>query len=148
MLFAVLSKFYLQHHRTGAVNLKKVIKVLYLNQESRQCFLYFGIPYVYFTYSYLGPILLSVILELHKNAICCSEQILFATSQNRSCKLKEGNKSFVREPRESTVFLVFRHSCVLCTFHVFVDYGVCYMSSSVLTIACLLVGSVVVLFTP
>ena len=23
----------------------------------RQCFVYFGIPYVYFTYSYLGPFL-------------------------------------------------------------------------------------------
>ena len=43
--------------RVENLNLKKVIKVSYLNQESRQCFVYFGIPYVYFTYSYLGPIL-------------------------------------------------------------------------------------------
>ncbi len=35
------------------LKVKKVIKVSYLNKESRQCF---RVPYVYFTYSYLGPI--------------------------------------------------------------------------------------------
>ena len=40
------------------LKVKKVIKVSYLNKESRQCF---GIPYVYFTYSYLDHILVAML---------------------------------------------------------------------------------------
>ena len=38
--------------RVENLKVKKVIKVSYLNQERRQCFAYFGIHNVYFTYSH------------------------------------------------------------------------------------------------
>ena len=43
------------------LKLKKVIKSFVPEpKESRKCFVYFGIPYVYFTCSYLGRIFLDV----------------------------------------------------------------------------------------
>ena len=36
-------------------------------------------------------------------------------------KLKEGNKSFVPEPRESSVFRIFRDS--ICIFHIFISWS-------------------------
>ncbi len=47
--------------RVENLKVKKVIKVSYRNKESRLCFVYFEIPYVYFTYSYLGPILVAML---------------------------------------------------------------------------------------
>ena len=44
--------------RVENLKVKKVIKVSYLNYRESSVFrVFFGIPYVYFTYSYLGPIL-------------------------------------------------------------------------------------------
>ena len=63
-------------------------------------------------------------------------------------KLKEGNKSFVPEPKESSVFRVFRIPILwtLWTFHVFVDYGyviVCYIGLWLLRVLAICKGSTI-----
>ena len=78
--------------RVENLNLKKVIKVSYLYQKGRQCFVffgflwtyehsmniytfhisvYFGIPYVYFTCSYLGLILVNMLQQYYNGALTC-----------------------------------------------------------------------------
>ena len=70
------------------LEIKKVNKSFVPEQkESSQCFVYFGIPYVYFTYSYLGRIFVPTYIKrysysclwLLKSLFLCSFDILFVT---------------------------------------------------------------------
>ena len=63
-----------------------------------------------------------------------SLSLSLSLSSCRKPKLKEGNKSFVPEPRESSVFRVFsdyyayEHSMNICTFHISVSW-LCYKTT-------------------